>query len=156
MVINLSLHGKQSVAIDDVKRLVHFRHHVTKDFWRGVKLTWNQFHNLNDILKDLQPLLDRGRYPLGGGVWVHCYKPIIAIKDGRHNYFQFYKWSYETYIKDVQPLLHSFIRNVEQSQGDQPHATNGHRLQSRSRKSLCDTRRYKDLYRSPRNGACEN
>ena len=151
-----TLHPKQKVTASLNHQSVYFQHFISKTSWRGLTLSWNQFQNMNDVLRDWKTFTNIKRNPLGEGVWLCYYEPVIRL-EGEFSYFKFYRDSWKNYINRVHRKVYSFFRHdFSRRKGYQHHATNESRLRNRPRKPLRNTGQYKALRRTPRNGTREN
>ena len=114
------------------ERKVIFRHYVTPTKRHDIKMDYEQFENLHDILST------EGwkRCPLGNGLWIHFYAPEIAIHDVvSKTYFQFFRVSWEKYIKRVHYRIYSFFHHVSCRSDDyQYYATNSRKHKAQHRR----------------------
>ena len=151
-----TIHPKQRVKASLNRDTVYFQHFISKTSWRGLTLSWNQFQNMNDVLRDWKTFRNIQHHPLGEEVWLCCYNPVIRL-EGEFSYFQFNRDSWKKYIRRVHHKVYSFFRHgISRHENYQHHATNESRSRNASRKSRCNSERYKALPRTSRNATHED
>ena len=149
------LHPKQIVIVN---HHVSFKHYVSLRRYFEIELSHHQFLNLNDIITCLHVLKELKRYPLGDGMWLCDYNPFIVIQcDNSDTYFQFYRRSWDKYIRKVHHKIYSFLRHgISTNDGYQHDAADTSQYLAVSRRNSQAIRRQQTLSRSPRNVVDEN
>jgi hypothetical protein len=78
---------------------------------RGITLTWRQFVNLNDIMRDLEYFETLRFISLGDQVWLQHYRNEIQIYHSHSaNCFSFRKYNWEKYRRYIHRSIMTFIR----------------------------------------------
>ena len=151
-----TLHPRQRVTASLHRRQIYFQHYISKTAWCGLVLSWQQFQNMNDVLRNWKTLIDIRRHPLGEGVWLCNYNPVICLQ-GKYSYFKFYRDSWYKYINSIRREVTSFFRyDFSKHQNYQYHATNANGSRHRPRSCVQLIHQHKTLSRSPRNVGDEN
>ena len=121
----------QQYVSADYQRYVYFQHCNKRNKqgkWRGITLSWRQFLNLNDIIKDLNTFKNMKYYPLGKYLWLQFHKTHIQFYHCRLNrYFTFHNLSWSKYVKETHRHILSFLRHeattLHDCQQDATHET---------------------------------
>lgn len=105
----------------DLQRNVYFKHygrHV-----RGISLSWRQFLNLHDVIRDLDTFRRMKYYPLGERIWLqHSNRDIQLYHCHLNSTFTFHESSWNKYIKETHQRIYSFLRNASPSLHNCQHA----------------------------------
>ena len=86
-----------------------FRYYVNAHRLYEIKLTQEQFLDLHDI-KSVNLLKEMKRYPLGDGICLCCFTPVVFQCNKTISYFQLYRRSWEKNLNKTHYQLHSFLR----------------------------------------------
>ena len=138
----------QCVSIDS-HRNVYFKHRGRN--MAGITLSWRQFLNLNDVMKDLATFRSLLWYPLGNFIWLQYYNNHIQLYHCRLKiYFSFRDVSWYKYINETHHHILAFIRHgTNKVHGRQRHATDETLFQNRSRLSPPTSPQQQVLPRTP-------
>ena len=100
---------------------------------RTLTLSYRQFLNLHDIVRDLEPLHNMRYYPLGQNIWLQYYNNNIQLYHCRRGiYFTFHKTSWRKYLKEIHHRVRSFLRHDSTTSYDRQH-TPSHETLSQDR-----------------------
>ena len=102
------LESQQHVSVD-LHRNVYFRH--CSDNPREIVLSWRQFLNLNDIVRDLETFNNMKYYPLGNHIWLQYYNNRIQLYHRLKIYLTFHNASWCRYLKKTHRNIQSFLRH---------------------------------------------
>jgi hypothetical protein len=148
-----TLNSQQYISVDQ-RRNVHFTHSRGK----GITLSWRQFLNLNDIIKDLTTFHNMKYYPLGSNVWLQYYNQKIQLYNCvQYNYFSFDKECWRKYIKECHLPILSFLRYDSKAIRRRQHApTHANLFQSGSHSITPTTSKQQVLSGPTSNAGSEN
>ena len=89
---------------------VHFKN-SHGNISNGITLSWRQFFNLNDIMRDLDYFKKLRFISLGNQIWLQHYRNEIQIYHSRLSiYFSFRKSNWEKYKRNIHQSIVLFIR----------------------------------------------
>ena len=104
-----NLDSQQHIKVDHAGK-VHFKCSRGNSS-KGITLTWRQFFNLHDIMRDLEYFERLKFISLGNQVWFQHYRNEIQIYHSHPSiYFSFRKANWEKYKQSVHRSIMSFIR----------------------------------------------
>lgn len=131
--MNWYLKYGQSVSAD-MERNVYFCYPYT------IVLSYRQFLNLNDVIKDMDTFQFLKYYPLGDHLWLQYLEKGIQLYNHRRNvYFTFHKESWKKYKREIHYRILSFLRHGAPSLHDCQHAPTHETLFRNQSRNLTST-----------------
>ena len=137
----------------DAERNVRF-----KSYKSEITLSWRQFLNLNDVIKDLDTFRCLKYYPIGDQLWLQYYKNDIQLHyHRRRTFFTFHEDSWKKYKKDIHHSILSFLRHGVSTLHHRQHApTHATLFKGQSRGVTSTTSQQQTLSRTTSNAGGEN